>query len=173
MGFVEISKLIFDDNGRNPSPEVIYENEQVDDYVSLLMELGLNTLGIEDINYCHFEQLTIENSEIGTVFPVIEGDYFEGGISPAFALYFVKISNCTNEGFDFEIYGRYDENDEFCILFKRDNAKYTSSNTAEYQGEEGNLEFQWENQGYLSITGFSQWIPEDNILCNTEYVGVS
>ena len=112
-------------------------------------------------------------SSIDTIIPVIEGTYWEGNKSPTGALYYIKITNRTSKGFDFEIFGRDSMEEEFSTVFWYHTAVYTSSNTAIYYGQSYTLKFHWEKQGYLSVEGFSERIPSSDILYNSDYLGVS
>ena len=104
---------------------------------------------------------------------MIEGTYWEGNKSPTGALYYIKITNRTSKGFDFEIFGRDSMEEEFSTVFWYHTAVYTSSNTAIYYGQSYTLKFHWEKQGYLSVEGFSERIPSSDILYNSDYLGVS
>lgn len=102
------------------------------------------------------------------------GIYWEGDKPPAYAMYYVEIYNVTEDGFDFAAYGRYDEEDDFSLVFMPHTAVYEGENVAVYHGQQYTLTFCWEELGYLTVDGFPEWIPEGSgALYNNAYLGVS
>lgn len=185
MGYVEISKIIWDGGTEPISTEMIYSSDtndlMVEDYDALKETFGLEEMEMNVItadgtseagepNLADEQEMTEQEYE---VIPVVEGSYWEGDKSPMGALYYIQISNSTDEGFDFEIFGRDDMEGDFSTVFNYHTAVYTSSDTAVYDGQNYTLTFHWTEQGYLSVDGFPERIPSDDVLYNNDYLGVS
>lgn len=186
MGYVEIVKLIWEGGKGDITTETVYTND-TNDFVDEDYDALLQTFELEQLKMTEFSSQESsgtdeqENPEIPEsesmaeyeVLPVVEGSYWEGDKSPTGALYYIKISNGTSEGFDFEIFGRDNMDDSFITVFKYHTAVYTSSNSAVYNGQNYTLTFRWTEQGYLSVDGFTERIPADDVLYNNDYLGVS
>lgn len=185
MGYVEISKLIWEGGKGDITTETVYTNDTNDfvdeDYDALLQTFELEQLEITEISGTgssgtgEQENPEVPESEsmAEEVLPVVEGSYWEGDKSPTGALYYIEISNGTSEGFDFEIFGRDNMDDAFTTVFKHHTAVYNSANSAVYDGQNYTLTFRWTEQGYLSVDGFTERIPAADILYNNDYLGVS
>lgn len=187
MGCVEIKKIIWEGGTEDIQSEITYTTDTNDfmteDYDALLQTFGLTRMDVNDIS--DYELLRIgpadeaDNSQSPEtvteyeVIPVVEGNYWEGDKSPEGALYYIQISNSTGEGFDFEIFGRENMEELFSTVFKYHTAVYISSNSAAYYGQNYTLIFHWTQQGYLSVDGFTERIPSEDVLYNNDYLGVS
>lgn len=188
-GYMEITKIIWEGEAEDIRTEIVYTSDANDmvneDYDALMQTFGLKQMEQKEIysseslakngtdTQKHPELPESEVVADNEVMPVIEGSYWEGEKSPYGAMYYIKISNCTSEGFDFEIFCRSDMEEAFNTVFKYHTAVYTSSNSAVYDGQNYTLTFRWTEQGYLSVDGFAEWIPSDDILYNNDYLGVS
>lgn len=183
MGYVEISKIIWEGGVGDIWTEIVYTSDSndmdQDGYDALIETFGLKEIKkteIPDQESFGATNIPKKNNARMTEFgmpPVEEGTYWEGGESPYCAMYCIKVSNGTNEGFDFEIFGRDHMDDEFSTVFRYHTAVYTAYNTAVYYGQNYTLTFRWTEPGYLSVDGFTERIPSDNILYNSDYLGVS
>lgn len=103
-----------------------------------------------------------------------DGKYWEGDTPPAYANYYVELSNVTEDGFDFVIYGLKSDTQDYDVVFMPHTAVYTDTYTAVYYGEQYTLTFNWQEMGYLTVEGFEEWIPSGSApLYNNAYLGVS
>lgn len=181
MGSVDISKILWNDGTNTFDTESIYTNEtndfMADDYDTILQTFDLAYKDMKKITDYSFlgggkaeDTKKLNNSEI---IQLPEGSYWEEDKSPSGAMYYIELSGCTSEGFDFEIFGRFNMDENFSTVFKHHTAIYTSYQTAAYYGKQYTLLFNWEEQGYLSVEGFPEWIPKDSILYNSDFLGVS
>lgn len=187
MGYVELTKIIWEGGTEEIRTETVYTNDTNDmadeGYDALMETFGLKQIEQTEIYSSKHsaDNGTEESPELieskdkieNEVIPVAEGSYWEGDKSSTGALYYIEISNSTGEGFDFEIFGRSNMEDSFSTVFKHHTAVYDSSNSAVYNGQNYTLIFRWTEQGYLSVEGFAEWIPGDDILYNSDYLGVS
>lgn len=189
MGYVEITKVIWGGGTEDIRTEVVYTNDindMVDEnYDALMQTFGLKQMELKEIyrsesladngkNEGQYPELSGSEAMAGNeAVSVVEGSFWEGDKSPTGALYYIEISNCTSEGFDFEIFGRSNMEESFSTVFKHHTAVYTSPGTAIYDGQNYTLTFRWTEQGYLSVDGFAEWIPSEDVLYNSDYLGVS
>lgn len=106
---------------------------------------------------------------------IASGIFWEQDKAPSYARYYIKISNVTSTSFDFEIFGRDSETpgDSYRTVFKYNKATYIDGNTAVFKGKQYTLTFQCYDPGYVTISGFSEWIPDGSTLYNNVYLGVS
>lgn len=145
--------------------EQAYEEEKVGE-----MEKAEETVETEEVEEA---EETKQQSEI-KVTPSPGGIYWEGDVPPEYAGYYVEISNVTDKSFDFVIYGKNSQDNDYGVVFKLHTAEYKDSYTAVCDGKEYTLTFQWQEPGYMTVTGFEEWIPEESSpLYNTDYLGVS
>lgn len=125
-----------------------------------------------------------ENEESGNqriVLPQVPpaGTYWEADCSPLYARYYIEISNTQDNSFDFEIYqaqtfNQYEEASDYKLVFKKHTAIFTDAYHAVYEGQQYTLHFECgTNTGYITISGFSEVIPDGSQLCNTEWLQVS
>lgn len=128
----------------------------------------------ESLNHVTYRAVgTQKQSNIKAVQPP-SGTYWDGDATPEFANYYMEVSNVTDKGFDFVIYGKNPQNDGYGVVFMPHTAEYTDTYTAVYYGQEHTLTFQWQELGYMTVTGFEEWIPSgSSALYNTAYLGVS
>lgn len=107
------------------------------------------------------------------------GTYWEADCSPLYARYYIEISNTQDNSFDFEIYqaqtfNQYEEASDYKLVFKKHTATFTDAYHAVYEGQQYTLHFECgTNTGYITISGFSEVIPDGSQLCNTEWLQVS
>ena len=107
------------------------------------------------------------------------GTYWEADRSPLYARYYIEISNTQDNSFDFEIYqaqtfNQYEEASDYKLVFKKHTATFTDAYHAVYEGQQYTLHFECgTNTGYITISGFSEVIPDGSQLCNTEWLQVS
>lgn len=102
------------------------------------------------------------------------GKYWQGDTPPAYADYYVEVSNVTSDGFDFVIYGLQGGEGNYDVVFMPHTAVYTDTYTAVYYGQQYTLTFNWQEIGYLTVEGFEEWIPSGSLpLYNNSYLGVS
>lgn len=181
MGYVEITKIIWEGGTEDIRTEISYTSDTNDmdgeGYDALMKTFGLQEMEQKEISSLKsLGDNGVEEREAvteGEVIPVIEGSYWQGDRSPIGALYYIEISNCTSEGFDFEIFGRSNMEESFNTVFKHHTAVYRSSDSAVYDGKNYTLTFHWTEQGYLSVDGFTEWILSEDVLYNNDYLGVS
>lgn len=180
-GSVEITKLTWDNHTNTMTYEAIYGSGEnsfgTEDYDAILQSFGLKQLRFSDIDDTRLLYGdTVEDTPLPAKSDVservIDGIYWQGGKSPVDALYYVQISNGSEAGFDFEIFGRDSTDRNFGTVFKYHNAVYTSKNTAVYFGKNYTLTFRWNTSGYLSVDGFSERISNTDILYNRDYLGM-
>lgn len=107
------------------------------------------------------------------------GTYWESDRSPLYARYYIEISNTQENSFDFEIYqaqtiNEYQEASDYKLVFKKHTAVFKDAYHAVYEGQQYTLHFECgTNTGYITISGFSEVIPDGSQLCNTEWLQVS
>lgn len=126
-------------------------------------------------------QESVESENQRIVLPQVppEGTYWESERSPLYARYYIEISNTQDNSFDFEIYqaqtfNQYEEASDYKLVFKKHTATFTDAYHAVYEGQQYTLYFECgTNTGYISISGFSEVIPDGSQLCNTEWLQVS
>lgn len=104
---------------------------------------------------------------------IASGTFWQQDKSPDFSMHNIEISNVTPTSFDFEIFGRNAQGENFRTVFRHHTATYIDANTAVYNGEQYTLTFQCYDPGYVTISGFSEWIPDGSTLYNNDYLGVS
>ena len=81
--------------------------------------------------------------------------------------------------YSFEIYqaqtfNQYEEASDYKLVFKKHTATFTDAYHAVYEGQQYTLHFECgTNTGYITISGFSEVIPDGSQLCNTEWLQVS
>lgn len=108
-----------------------------------------------------------------------DGIYWEGNCPPAYAKYYVEVSNTQDDRFDFKIYQAQSVDadgwtSDFQLVFKQHTAIFTDAYHAVYEGKQYTLYFECgSNLGYMTISGFSEVIPDGSELYNNEYLGVS
>ncbi len=108
-----------------------------------------------------------------------EGTYWEGDTPPLYAKYYIEISNTQDDSFDFEIYqaqtfDTYGEASDYKLVFMKNTAVFTDAYHAVFEGKQYTLHFECgTNTGYITVSGFSEVIPDGSQLCNTEWLHVS